>query len=200
MRGRWFLLLLAAATVSGCGGTSVLASGAVEGNGLQGLILKPAKPAPAIALRNFNGQPVALRQFRGKAVLVTFVYVHCPDVCPLIVANLAVAQRQLARYASRVEIVAVTVDPRHDTPSDVRSFLAARGALGRMDYLLGSVRQLLPIWKAWGVGVTLGAGKVIAGHSAVVYGVSASGRMAVVYPSNFSPAQIIHDVPVLARS
>ena len=102
MRGRWFLLLLAAATVSGCGGTSVLASGAVEGNGLQGLILKPAKPAPAIALRNFTGQPVALRQFRGKAVLVTFVYVHCPDVCPLIVANLAVAQRQLGRYASRV--------------------------------------------------------------------------------------------------
>lgn len=200
MRGRWFLLLLAAATVSGCGGTSVLASGAVEGNGLQGLILKPAKPAPAIALRNFTGQPVALRQFRGKAVLVTFVYVHCPDVCPLIVANLAVAQRQLGRYASRVEIVAVTVDPHHDTPADVRSFLAARDALGRMDYLLGTVRQLLPIWKAWGVGVTLGPGKVIAGHTAVVYGVSASGRMAVVYPSNFSPAQIIHDVPVLARS
>lgn len=200
VRGRWFLPVLVAVTLSGCGGASVLAPGAVAGSGLQGLILKPAKPAPAIVLRNFTGQPVTLSQFRGEAVLVTFVYVHCPDVCPLIVANLAAAQRQLGRYASRVQILAVTVDPRHDSPADVRSFLAARDALGRMDYLLGSVLQLLPIWKSWEVGVTLGPGKVIAGHSAVVYGITASGRMADVYPSNFAPAQIVHDVPLLARS
>jgi protein SCO1/2 len=199
MSGRWFLPALAAAALAGCGGGSVLAAGAVAGSGLQGLILKPAKPAPAIALRNFSGRRVTLSQFKGKAVLVTFVYVHCPDVCPLIVAGLAAAQRQLGRYASRVQILAVTVDPRHDSPADVRSFLAARDALGRMDYLLGSTRQLLPIWKAWGVGVTLGAGKVIAGHSAVVYGITASGHIAEVYPANFAPAQIVHDVPLLAR-
>jgi protein SCO1 len=197
---------LAIAALSGCGGVSAAApsgggSGNGNGSGLQGLILKPAKLAPPIALRDFAGHPVALTEFRGKAVLVTFVYVHCPDVCPLIVAALAAAERQLSgSWARRVQILAVTVDPRHDTPADVRSFLAARGALGRMDYLLGSVRRLLPIWKAWQVGVTLGPGKVIAGHSAVVYGITASGRMAEVYPSNFTPTQIVHDVPLLARS
>jgi cytochrome oxidase Cu insertion factor (SCO1/SenC/PrrC family) len=69
-----------------------------------------------------------------------------------------------------------------------------------MDYLLGSRSQLARTWKAWDVAVALGKGKVIAGHSAVVYGITASGRMAVVYPSNFDPAQIVHDVPLLARS
>ncbi len=204
---RWCWQVMAIAALSGCGGVSVAAPSAVggtangSGSGLQGLVLKPAKPAPQIALRDFTGHPVTLTEFHGKAVLVTFVYVHCPDVCPLIVAALASAQRQLgANWAHRVQILAVTVDPRHDTPRDVRSFLTARDALGRMDYLLGSVRQLLPVWKAWQVGVTLGRGKVLAGHTAIVFGITASGRMADVYPSNFTPAQIVHDVPLLARS
>jgi protein SCO1 len=198
---RWCWPVVAVAALSGCGGSSAAAPGPAGGSGLQGLILKPAKPAPVIALRDFTGHQVSLSQFRGKAVLVTFVYVHCPDVCPLIVAALAAAKRQLSPgWARRVQILAVTVDPRHDTPADVKSFLAARDALGRMDYLLGSVRQLLPIWKAWQVGVTLGRGKVIEGHTAIVYGITAGGRMADVYPSNFTPAQIVHDVPLLARS
>lgn len=197
---QWCWPVLAIFALSGCGDSSTAAPVASAANGLQGLILKPAKPAPPLALRNFTGQPVELSQFRGKAVLVTFVYVHCPDVCPLIVAALAAAQRQLGREASRLQILAVTVDPRHDTRGDVRSFLAARDALGRMDYLLGTVPELLPVWKAWQVGVTLGHGKMLAGHTAIVYGISASGRMADVYPSNFSPAQIVHDVPLLARS
>jgi hypothetical protein len=49
--------------------------------------------------------------------------------------------------------------------------------------------------------VQQGAGKQpVAGHSAIVYGITASGRIAVVYPSNFTPAQVVHDVPLLARS
>ena len=136
---------------------------------------------------------------RGKAVFVTFVYTHCPNVCPLIVSNLAAAQRELGREASHVEMVAVTVDPRRDTPAAVRTFLTARGALGRMYYLIGSRRQLLPIWKAWHVGITVDTKQTLVGHTAIVYGINASGRMAVVYPSNFSAQQIVHDVPLLAR-
>ena len=90
-----------------------------------------------------------LRAFRGKAVLVTFVYTHCPDVCPLIVSSLAAAQRQLGGAARNLQIVAVTVDPKNDTAPAVGKFLAERGATGRMDYLIGSRKQLLPVWKAW---------------------------------------------------
>src|SRR6202035_4855716 len=55
-------------------------------------LLSPAVPAPALLLRNYLGQPVNLDAYRGKAVLVTFLYTHCPDVCPLITSNLRVAQ------------------------------------------------------------------------------------------------------------
>ena len=183
-------------SLGGCGGSSQPPAP----SGLQGLILRPAKPAPSLALRNYTGGRVSLAALHGKAVLVTFVYTHCQDVCPLIVSSLAAAQRQLGAGAQRLAILAVTVDPRRDTPSAIRTFLAARDATGRLDYLLGSHSQLVRTWKAWDVAVQTGSGQLTNGHSAVVYGISASGRMAVVYPSNLTPAQIVHDVPLLARS
>jgi protein SCO1/2 len=202
---RRFLLLLAALALSACGssnsstGSKSAARSPGSSGGLQGLVLRPAKPAPPLTLRNYTGQRVSLSAFRGKAVLVTFVYTHCPDVCPLIVSSLAAAQRQLGGRANRVQIVAVTVDPRRDTPVAIRSFLAARGAGGRMKYLVGRFPTLLPVWKAWGVGVSVTGRQITVGHSSIVYGITATGRIAVVYPSNFTPAQIVHDVPLLAR-
>jgi protein SCO1/2 len=193
--------LLIALGLSACGSSSSSrseSSGAVGGPGLQGLVLKPRKPAPALALRNYSGGHVSLAALRGKAVLVTFVYTHCPDVCPLIVSDLAAAQRGLGKEARHLRILAVTVDPRRDTPAAIRSFLATRGATGRMDYLLGTPGQLRRAWKAWDVSVITGRNHRTAGHSSIVYGITASGRMAVVYPSNFTPQQIIHDVPLLA--
>lgn len=199
MRNRLSAALAASAALgllAGCGSST----SNVTHSGLQGLILHPAQAAPALALRNYTGQPVTLSAMHGKAVLVTFVYTHCPDVCPLIVSSLAAAQRQLGAQAARLQIFAVTVDPRRDTPSAIRAFLAARGATGRMDYLLGTRHQLERTWKRWDVAVMTGSGKLTNGHSAVIYGISASGRMAVVYPSNVTPAEITHDVPLLARS
>jgi protein SCO1/2 len=194
--------VLIAVALGGCGSSAPAAPpspGTVQGNGLQGLILKPQQAAPPLALRNYTGQPVSLASMRGKAVFVTFVYTHCPNACPLIVSNLAAAQRAMGKEASHVEMVAVTVDPRRDTPQAVRTFLTTRGALGRMYYLIGSRRQLLPIWKAWHVGITVDTKQTLVGHTAIVYGITAGGRMAVVYPSNFSPQQIVHDTPLLAR-
>ena len=200
---RAVLAFVCALALTGCGAAAAVSGpgdqGAVRGHGLQGLILKPPKAAPPLVLHNYTGRrPVSLAALRGKVVLVTFVYTQCPDVCPLIVSNLATAQRGLGREAQRVQVLAVTVDPRRDTPAAIRTFLSARGASGRMDYLLGSRAQLQRTWKAWGVGVYTDKHHITAGHSSIVYGITASGRMAVVYPSNFSPGQIIHDVPLLA--
>jgi protein SCO1 len=196
------LALLCAAVLAGCGTSAAapISPGAVVGHGLQGLILSDRKPAPPLVLHNYTGRaPVSLAQFHGKAVLVTFVYTHCPNVCPLIVSDLAAAKHSLGKEASRVEILAVTVDPRRDTPAAIGTFLSARDATGTMDYLLGSRAQLRRVWKAWDVAVETSHG-LTDGHSSIVYGITASGRMAVVYPSTFTPAQIVHDVPLLAST
>jgi protein SCO1 len=193
------VLLLLGAVVVGCGSDS-RASGATTGAAFEGLTLRPPKPAPALALRDYTGQAVNLADFRGKVVLVTFVYTHCPDVCPLIVTSLAAARRELSSEVRHLQFIAVTVDPTRDTPRAVKQFLAERRATGAMDYLIGSRKQLQPVWKAWGIAVTKSKYEQAEGHTAVVFGITASGKIAVAYPSSFTPAEIIHDVPLLARN
>jgi len=143
---------------------------------------------------------VRLSQFRGKAVLLTFLYTHCPDVCPLIVAQLHNALLRLGSQASKVQIVAVSVDPKNDTPSAVRAFLAAHDMTGRLEYLIGSGKQLIPVWLRYGIEVQGSPERREVGHTGIVYGITASGRRQAVYPSNLQPDWIVHDVPILAAS
>jgi protein SCO1/2 len=170
-------------------------------DGFTGATLTPIKQAPPISLRNYLGKPVTLAQYRGKAVLVTFLYVHCPDVCPAIASALRVARQELGPEKSKVQIVAVSVDPRGDKPGSVARFLAQRRMTGQMQYLVGSAGQLAPVWKRWNVGSQQDSSNPeFVAHSALVYGVSASGKLMTIYPANFKPADIVHDVPKLASS
>jgi len=196
-RGLALIVLLAFGAVGGCGSHTRASD---PSSVFEGLVVQPPKPEPALTLRNYTGNSVDLSTLRGKAVLVTFVYTHCPDVCPLMVSKLAAAERQLGPEARHLQIVAVTVDPKNDTPRAVTRFLAARGATGRMDYLVGTVAQLVPVWKAWGIYVIVNKKGDTQSHSALVLGITSSGKIVVVYPSNFTPAQIVHDVPLLAHS
>jgi len=71
--------------------------------------------------------------------------------------------------------------------------------LGRMQYLIGSAAELAPTWAAWKVGSSREAGQPdLVAHSALVYGISASGRLTTIYPATFEPSEIAHDVPRLA--
>jgi protein SCO1/2 len=141
---------------------------------------------------------VRLSQFRGKAVLLTFIYDHCPDVCPLIVAHLHTALAELGSRASKVQIVAVSVDPKGDTPKTVNAFLAVHGMTGRMEYLIGSLKELTPVWKSYGVEVQGTPDSREVSHTAFVYGITASGKRRALYPSELEPQWILHDVPILA--
>lgn len=163
-------------------------------------VLSPPRAAPPLQLDNYLGRPVDLRSYRGKAVLVTFLYTHCPDVCPLITSNLRVALEEMGpAVASKAQIIAVSVDPRGDTPKAVAAFLARHEMTGRMQYLIGSASELARVWSAWGVGSEEDAQQPgLVNHSGLVYGITASGRQATIYAANFRPADIAHDVPLLA--
>lgn len=164
----------------------------------QGPTLAARAPEPSLALHDYLGNRVDLRSYRGRAVLVTFIYTHCPDVCPLIVANLHTALDMLGQTARKVAVVGVSTDPKGDTRRAITAFLAQRGMLGQMEYLVGSRTTLSPVWRAWGINASNPTATDEVAHTAVVYGITASGRIVTAYPSNFTPAQIAHDVPLLA--
>jgi protein SCO1 len=164
-----------------------------------GSVATPARQAPPIDLPNQLGQRVTLSQYHGKVVLVTFLYTHCPDVCPLIAGNLHAALSLLGPKARDVRIISVSVDPRGDTPRAVTTFLRRHDMTGRMQYLIGSPSQLAHTWKAWNVGSQKDTSNPeFVAHSALVYGITASGKLMTLYPANFKPRDVVHDVSLLA--
>jgi protein SCO1/2 len=182
------------------GGGSELPNGAkaAKAPNFQGEVLKPQLPAPETKLSNYNGETVNTGSLRGKPMLVTFLYTHCPDVCPLIASHLGLVLDELGPKAKDVNVVAISVDPKGDTKQTVEKFLGDRDLKGRMDYLIGDASQLGPVWEAWNVGSEAEASnhEYIA-HSALVYGISSSGKLVTIYPANFKPSQIVHDLPKL---
>lgn len=167
-----------------------------------GSLASPAQLEPPLSLRNYKGERVNIDQYNGKAVLVTFLYTKCPDVCPIIASNLGVALNLMgAAKASKVQAIAVSVDPRGDTPKAVAAFLKSHGVAGRMQYLIGSASELGRVWKAWGVGSERDAQQPqLVNHSGLVYGISASGKVTTLYAASFTPQEIVHDAPLLASS
>jgi protein SCO1 len=190
---------------TGGGGSSRPSAGAIHGvasSRFSGSLASPAAPEPPLSLRNYKGERVNIAQYKGKAVLLTFLYTKCPDVCPLIASNLGVALNAMGpQKASKVQVIAVSVDPRGDTPKAVAVFLRRHGVAGRMQYLIGSAPELARVWKAWGVGSERDAQQPqLVNHSGLVYGLSAQGKVTTLYAANFTPQEITHDVPLLASS
>jgi protein SCO1/2 len=205
-----------ALAVAGCGGSSAPSSAGASGRTgtttspaptahssrvvYDGPTLQTPALAPPIVLQDYLGHRVDTAAYRGKAVLLTFIYTHCPDVCPLIVASLHNTLARLGGHASEVRIVAVSTDPKGDTRKAISSFLARREMTGRMEYLVGSRRTLIPVWRAWGINVSKPTAQDEVNHSALVYGITASGKVTTVYASNFTPAELAHDIPRLAAN
>lgn len=182
--------LLLTLVVAGCGGHD---SGEYSGQ-----VLSPAKRAPDFTLHDASGRAVRLSDFRGRAVLLTFVYTRCPDVCPLIMTNLGVALDKAGADAKQAQILAVSVDPAGDTPARVKTFLKVRGLAGRAQYLIGTQAELAPVWKDYGIAVEATPDEREVGHSATVRGITGQGREKTTYPQNFSPTAVARDIPLLA--
>ncbi|MGN6256296.1 MAG: SCO family protein [Solirubrobacterales bacterium] len=195
-------LLAALALVAGCGGGSS-SEGTATANGaprFAGAEASPPQEEAPLRLRNYLGEPVNIADYRGKAVLVTFIYTHCPDVCPLIVSHVKTALALLGPKAKEVQVIAVSTDPRGDNRKTVARFLEEHGMTGRMQYLIGTRAELGKVWKGWGVvSKPAKAGRDLVEHSALIYGIGANGKVMTLYPANFKPSQLVHDVPLLAQ-
>jgi protein SCO1/2 len=104
---------------------------------------------PEFELPSYRGGRVSTGELRGRVVLLTLLDSQCTDACPILASVIArTVDRLSPDERALVRALAITGDPTEDTPASVRRFLAARGAEGRLDYLLGQERELRPLWTA----------------------------------------------------
>jgi protein SCO1/2 len=169
---------------------------------LQGAVIDPPYAAPNFQLHDQFDRPVALNDFRGKVVALTFLYTSCSDTCPLITAKLNQAYGRLGADSARLAILAVTVDPAHDTVARVHDYSVAQGMLQNWHFLVGPAAAVTPVWKAYGVAALAqpaapATGLVTVEHSTPIYLIDPAGQARVVLDQDFAPSDLVQDVRAL---
>jgi protein SCO1 len=95
------------------------------GPAFKGIDITGAPYGQGFLLTDFNGRPRTLADWQGKAVMLYFGFVQCPDVCPTALSRAAAVMEQLGPQAAEVQLLFVTVDPERDTPELLREYMAA---------------------------------------------------------------------------
>lgn len=138
-------LVAALAAVVAFGGGD---GGAADPTGFHGAIRPPAARAIDFRLRDEDGRVATMDEYRGRVVVMTFLYSTCEDTCPLTAQQIRGALDDLGHD---VPVLAISVDPAGDTRAHVRRFLVEQRLAGRMRYLVGTRAELRPVWRAYGI-------------------------------------------------
>ncbi len=115
----------------------------------RGTELTARAPAISFTLTNQFSRSVSLDDYRGKVVLLTFLYTSCPDICPLTTSNIREAYGLLESDAEELAMVVVSVDPEGDTVEEALAFSRRWQMTKRWDFLTGRRAELERIWRAY---------------------------------------------------
>lgn len=160
---------------------------------------------PDFALKNQDGRAVRLSQFRGRFLLVTFIYTRCPlpNFCPLVTRNFANIDKEVAadrRLANTTHLLSVSFDPDNDTPERLRAYGAqyigsdAKDAFEHWDFAVPQKPVLKQMAEYFDVGLTPGEDGTI-NHTLSTTLVGRDGKVVKFYPGNdWTAQQVLSDL------
>jgi protein SCO1/2 len=170
----------------------------------------PGDAVPNFALRDQDGRTIRLDQFRGKQLLITFIYTRCPlpNFCPLVTHNFAILNQRLAAdpaLTAKTHLLSVSFDPDHDTPARLRAYGAtyigsdARSAFAHWDFAAPNEEMLHRMAQYFDVGISQDAAGNIT-HTLSTTLIDADGKVERFYPGNdWTVDQVFADVKQDAR-
>src|SRR5207248_7742315 len=154
-------------------------------------------PAPDFLLKVQFGNSISLVQFKGKPVVLTFLYTHCPDVCPLTAEKLHATMQSLGSNAQQVAVLAVSMDPKGDTAAAAQNFSKVHKLGDYFHYLLGTHNELAPVWASYSVDAQAATSSGSVNHSSAIYVIDKQGRERVLLDNDFSSNQLASDLKIL---
>jgi protein SCO1/2 len=166
-----------------------------QDSGFDGAAFPPGLRAYDFALVNQRGQDVSLGAYRGRVVVLAFLFSNC-RTCVLVAEQVRGALAELADTRG-LNTLFVSTDPQTDTRPSVARFLNETSLAGHVEYLTGTAGQLQPVWRAYGV-APVSAGRTASEAQAPVLLIDRAGIERV----GFSPEQITaeglaHDIAKL---
>ena len=172
--------------------------------------LQPGDAVPDFKLLNQDGKMIHLGQFRGKVLLVTFIYTRCPlaDFCPRMSRNFAQLDKALQADAALYEkthLLSVSFDPDYDTPKVLRSYGGGytgnytKETFAHWDFAAPPKSELGKVLQFFDVGTTPGENRTIT-HSLSTIVIGLDGKVYKWYPANdWTPDELMGDVKGLVR-
>ena len=189
-----FAAVALVAGLAGCGGNDVTAGD------LHGKILDPPFTVSQDALVDTHGEAYSLADSTDKRLtLVFFGYTNCPDICGIVMSNLASAMTRLDdRDRDQVDVVFVTTDPERDTPEVLRRYLdhidkSFIGVTGPIDEIAAVGKSI-----AVGMGEALPTGGYdVDAHTTQVTGIDSDDEAPIYWSQSTSSKQFADDIHTL---
>jgi protein SCO1 len=173
---------------------------------------KPAKPfepnagdeVPDFSLLNQDNKPVHFAQYKGRALLLTFIYTRCPlpDYCPLMTNNFAEINKALkadAALYAKTHLLSISVDPEYDKPAVLRAYGLQHNEqkdFQHWELAAGKPEEVKKVAQYFGLAYQTADGQII--HNLQTALVAPDGKFVKIYRGNdWKPAEVISDIKKL---
>jgi protein SCO1/2 len=183
---------------------ALLAGGGTAKERADGSRLAVIQKAPDFALTNQDGKEVRLRDFKGRALLVSFIFTTCNGSCPATTHRMEKVQSALRSRGllkkGGVHLLSITLDPARDTPAVLKRYLRLYDAdPASWSFLTGPKKKVARVIKAWGMWVRPAKGGQF-DHPSRIFLVDPRGRVREIYNLAFmKPAWVLEDVELLLK-
>jgi protein SCO1/2 len=168
----------------------------------------PGAETPDFALVNQDGRKISFKQYRGKALILTFIYTRCPlpDYCPLMNQNFAAINRELQQDPARrdkTHLLSVSVDPEYDKPKVLREYGARyigadKDGFKHWEFAVGSAGQVKNVAQFFGLNYWPEKDQIIHGLRTAI--ISPDGKVFKVYRGNeWKPEDALKDLEKLQQ-
>lgn len=166
---------------------------------------EPAEVLPVLRLGgNFElqddaGRSRQLSEWRGRLVLLSFGFTHCPDVCPMTLARYRAVLKALGKEANLLQPIMISVDPARDAGKVLGDYVHYFDP--RIVGLTGDLPTLAAVQRLYGAQVVLSAPgePVSVSHSDYLYLIDGQGQTRKLFDQQASVAMIVEAIQLLQR-
>jgi protein SCO1 len=170
---------------------------------------KEGDEVPDFTMVNQDGKDIRLKKYRGKALLLTFIYTRCPipDYCDLMSNNFAKVDRELQQQPevySKTHLLSITIDPEYDTPKVLRSYGAAHTeryqdeTFQHWDFATGTKDQIKGLAQYFGLTYVQDKDQIVHGLRTVI--ITPDGKVFKIYRDNkWTPEEVVKNMTTAAQ-